>query len=226
MRKRNQGVTLIALVVSIVVLLILAGITMNYVMGGNSIFKQALEAKEKTEIAKLRERIEIIQIDWWKDKKLDPTVTLDDFWERLIADNIIKNKEYIEGPEEKEGNDIYLLDTTEGYLVEVIVTPDGNIIIGEIEKGGTLPPKVQSIQVMNKTSNSIEVKVVTSRLEEGKLSYYYKKENETEYHELKDKVKVTDLTANYTGLKQDQIYNIKVVVENKKRGKGKKRSMY
>ena len=47
----NQGITLVALVVTIVVLLILAGITIMYTMGDNSIFKKAQEAKNKTEEA-------------------------------------------------------------------------------------------------------------------------------------------------------------------------------
>ena len=34
-RKENKGITLVALVVTIVVLLILAGITITYVMGDN-----------------------------------------------------------------------------------------------------------------------------------------------------------------------------------------------
>ena len=47
----TSGITLVALVVTIVVLLILAGITIMYVMGDNSIFKKAQEAKDKTEQA-------------------------------------------------------------------------------------------------------------------------------------------------------------------------------
>ncbi len=46
--KRQKGITLVALVVTIVVLLILAGITIMYTMGENSIFKKAQEAKDKT----------------------------------------------------------------------------------------------------------------------------------------------------------------------------------
>lgn len=49
--KRNKGITLIALVVTVVVLLILAGITLTYVLGDNSIFKLAQDAKNKTEEA-------------------------------------------------------------------------------------------------------------------------------------------------------------------------------
>ena len=46
--KRQKGITLVALVVTIVVLLILAGITIMYTVGENSIFKKAQEAKDKT----------------------------------------------------------------------------------------------------------------------------------------------------------------------------------
>lgn len=49
--KNTTGITLVALVVTIVVLLILAGITIMYTMGENSIFKKAQEAKDKTDQA-------------------------------------------------------------------------------------------------------------------------------------------------------------------------------
>ena len=44
--KKSTGITLVALVVTIVVLLILAGITITYVMGDNSIFKKAQDKGE------------------------------------------------------------------------------------------------------------------------------------------------------------------------------------
>ncbi|MCI9087736.1 MAG: type II secretion system protein, partial [Clostridia bacterium] len=47
-REEQKGITLVALVVTIVVLLILAGITIMYTMGENSIFKKAQDAKDKT----------------------------------------------------------------------------------------------------------------------------------------------------------------------------------
>ena len=56
----TAGITLVALVVTIVVLLILAGITLVYVFGDNGIFGQASKAKIQTEIAKARERLEIV----------------------------------------------------------------------------------------------------------------------------------------------------------------------
>ena len=46
--KRNKGITLIALVVTIIVLLILAGVSINLVLGENGLITQAQEAKEKS----------------------------------------------------------------------------------------------------------------------------------------------------------------------------------
>ena len=49
--KENNGITLVALVVTIVVLLILAGVSINLVLGENGLITQAQEAKRKTEEA-------------------------------------------------------------------------------------------------------------------------------------------------------------------------------
>lgn len=49
--KNNKGITLIALVVTIVVLLILAGISINALIGDNGLIKRAQDAKDKWETA-------------------------------------------------------------------------------------------------------------------------------------------------------------------------------
>ncbi len=55
MESLNRGITLIALVITIVVLLILAGVSIAMLTGDNGIITQAQKAKEKTEEAKIRE---------------------------------------------------------------------------------------------------------------------------------------------------------------------------
>ena len=50
-QKQQKGITLIALVITIIVLLILAGISISMLMGQNGILNRAQEAKEKTEKA-------------------------------------------------------------------------------------------------------------------------------------------------------------------------------
>ena len=54
-KKNTRGITLIALVITIIVLLILAGVTIAALSGDNGIFTRAKEAKEKTEQAQKEE---------------------------------------------------------------------------------------------------------------------------------------------------------------------------
>ena len=53
--RKNQGITLIALVITVIVLLILAGVTIATLTGDNGILTRAQEAKNKTEQAQKEE---------------------------------------------------------------------------------------------------------------------------------------------------------------------------
>ena len=50
-RSSNKGITLIALVITIIVLLILAGVSIAMLTGENGVLTKATEAKDQTEIA-------------------------------------------------------------------------------------------------------------------------------------------------------------------------------
>lgn len=55
--KNQRGITLIALVVTIVVLLILAGITITYVMSEGGIFNTAKKAATETEVGAIKDYV-------------------------------------------------------------------------------------------------------------------------------------------------------------------------
>ena len=55
MQRNTKGITLIALVVTIIILIILSGVSINLVLGENGIVTIAKRAKENTEIAKVEE---------------------------------------------------------------------------------------------------------------------------------------------------------------------------
>ena len=57
--KSNKGITLVALVVTIIVLIILAGISINLILDDNGIITIAKQAKENTELAKVEEETEL-----------------------------------------------------------------------------------------------------------------------------------------------------------------------
>ena len=58
-QKKEKGITLIALVITIIVLLILAGVTIATLTGDNGILTKANEAKESTEIETEKEIIKL-----------------------------------------------------------------------------------------------------------------------------------------------------------------------
>ena len=62
MKKQERGITLIALVVTIVVLLILAGISIGMLTGENGIIGQSKEAKESTEISQEKEIVNMASV--------------------------------------------------------------------------------------------------------------------------------------------------------------------
>ena len=53
----TAGITLVALVVTIVVLLILAGVTISLIMNNNGIINRAMDARDETKIATIRDNI-------------------------------------------------------------------------------------------------------------------------------------------------------------------------
>ena len=64
MKERNntKGITLIALVITIIVLLILAGVSIAMLTGQNGILTQANNAKNETELASAKEKVELAVI--------------------------------------------------------------------------------------------------------------------------------------------------------------------
>lgn len=58
-KTKEKGITLIALIITIIVLLILAGVSLNMIMGDNGILKQAKTATVKQRFAKYKEELEL-----------------------------------------------------------------------------------------------------------------------------------------------------------------------
>lgn len=62
--KQTKGITLVALVISIVIIIILATIAINFTFGDNGLITMALYAKDKTEESILNERIAFASLEW------------------------------------------------------------------------------------------------------------------------------------------------------------------
>ena len=82
--NRNRGITLIALVITIIVLLILAGVSISMLSGDNGLLKKAGQARDDTIIGEEREQVELAYISA-AVKKLGDDVTYSELQEELDA---------------------------------------------------------------------------------------------------------------------------------------------
>ena len=126
-RKGNKGITLIALVITIIILLILAGITIGLVTGDNGILAQATRAKEETEIAQEKEEI-ILAYNTAVAKKQSADITAKELDEELKA-----NEAGADAIEDGENIKVTFEESKREYIID----KNGNITEGG---SGTVTP--------------------------------------------------------------------------------------
>ena len=161
--KKETGITLLALVITIIVLLILAGIIIGAITGDNGIIQNALSAKEQTEIANEREIVEEATVRAMGKNKRG----------NIVRDELQEELDKITG----EGETIVTTDTEEsGYFVKFVdsgriykVSIDGEVeylgkedelitqaeIIADPESNST-PELIQQVDLTVKTPIEIE----------------------------------------------------------------------
>ena len=210
--KQNLGITLIALVVTIVVMLILAGITLQTALGDGGLIDLANQSKEQQIIATYKDRIGIVGINWSLNRALDDSVTVDDLWQDMQDAGIIEDKD--RDVEKLDDNGNYIITVPEGYRFQIHINEYDDVEVEYIGKENNLLPYINEITIISQTTNSVELQVSVSRLNGGTLSYYYKKIDEPDENYQLVKGDTTDLTASITGLTDKTTYTIKVEATN------------
>ena len=203
--KKEKGITLLALVVTIIVLLILAAVTIVGVVGENGIIKRAMKAVEEHKIGALTETLEVYK----------GPVAIENLGEVPIEKYI----EYVKEQEKLGDDKIEQIDPWQYYVIleekyAFLIREEENQDLSIIYMGRPeeLPPRITSLNAES-TSNKIKIRVEGRRLEEGKYKYYIKREKEEEYGEALGENETGEYT--YEGLEQNHIYYVKVEVEAK-----------
>ena len=91
--KASNGITLIALVITIIVLLILAGISISMLDGDNGILTKTTDSRKMTEIADAKEQAQL-DILAWQTEKISKGEN-SDLNDTVIKEEILKNKSYV-----------------------------------------------------------------------------------------------------------------------------------
>ena len=126
LRKENKGITLVALVITIIILLILAGISIS-TLTNTGIFGKAKDAQSKSALAEAKEKMTLLLNEWQMDH-VTSTKTLNDFLQEKYKDGTISQFYQLDN-----GN--YELEIN-GYVG--VIDEEGNIV-EEMQKAGPRP---------------------------------------------------------------------------------------
>ena len=75
--KENKGITLVALIITIIILLILAGVTINLVIGENGLITKSKQGIEASEISSIKEQAELVKSELSISEQLDISLKFD-----------------------------------------------------------------------------------------------------------------------------------------------------
>ena len=148
--RSPKGITLVSLVVTIVILIILATVSFNGLVGENGLITQAQKAVEMQKISSVQEELELAKGQAYIEGK--GHIDADRYFEILEEEGIIIDKEE---DVEKIEEGVYEVTTEEGYVFEVIIPEDGEIEIDYIGKGENIGPRIKEIKVVEITGKKI-----------------------------------------------------------------------
>lgn len=148
--KKFDGITLISLVVTIIILLIIAGIGISITIGENRILKKAQQGREKYKEAAAREKLELALVDLQAQKVLDSTYN-----ETTYIDNYLVTKQMA-----VIGNKV----TVDGWQFEI----DRNvpkIVIGlgkgQVQESTTINIKTAITNATDYTKATIKIEITS-----------------------------------------------------------------
>ena len=94
--KKQNGITLISLVISIIVMLILAGVSINAIVGENGVLTKAQNAKLSSEEAARLEELELILLEYNSSEFLGESDGFAAFLADKKADGTIQDYIYLD----------------------------------------------------------------------------------------------------------------------------------
>ena len=140
--KTNKGITLVALVITIIILLILAGISIMS-LTNTGLFGKAQEAKTKTKMADAKDAI-MLTLNEWQMEHATLDTTLEAFFNEKVKSGELS------GFEENEGTEGEYKVSKDGYYV--VINSNGEIVENIAKEG----PKPQITNIKITTDGTTE----------------------------------------------------------------------
>ena len=159
MLKKEKGVTLIALIITILVLLILAGVVMNTVIGEDGLLKKASDASDANKKAEIKEELELYLGELKIQSLLDGQKFDTEYVKNKLIEKYPELGITIEGTEIKikeNGEEIATIDDKFKVIVEGIpVKSEYQLIADMFDPAGTDISKIKVGDYIAYTPNTV-----------------------------------------------------------------------
>ena len=182
---REQGITLLALVITVIIIIILATVAISFLFGENGLITRAQQAKLQQEIETARETLTMVLGDAFIEKKINPAYDQNEFLDDFI--------------EEREPN-VYLSENAIGLDGHVFDLDRSVPELGEYQ-GELTGPRIQEMTITKESTSTVTVVVTAENAEGATYEYSYKKSTEGSH--------------TFTGLTSETDYNIQVTVTDR-----------
>ena len=156
--KEMRGITLIALVITIVIIMILAGVTISLVVGNNNLFDKAKSTQKIQTVAGIKEALELEKVDIQAESK---KVDLDTYLEQISTGKKNYNLSSKEKVDEKNAE--IIVNDEYKFLVKDKENGDVEIIYDGIAKADDLTISSKNGTYTYPNSGTFEVTNNTSR---------------------------------------------------------------
>lgn len=202
--------------ITIIVLLILAGITIASIQGDNGIINKGQEAKVKTEILQYQEQLDIIKYhEYGKSYTIDNIEFLETYAEAVRNDEMFKEAKEVSVDEE---NELVVVITKEGYIFEVTI--DDIVYVGNDDGSIDIDINDVTVEITKEptswTNGKVSVKISTNirgitkqySLDNGKTWEEYSKPIEIENNGTEIQARAVNENNEMTKVVTEKIENI------------------
>ena len=183
--KKEKAITLIALVITIIVILILAGISIATLTGENGIINKANVAKEESKKAEYKEELELIgqelQIEQMTENITDKEYM--NKYEEKIKEDVMFKEAKVSNPTTENDTIVIIVITKEGYVYKITKTKVD--FIGK--QGETTPPDLKDSDIegvcnpSDWTNGEVKVTVKVNNKELSKYTIKYSLDGKTDW---------------------------------------------
>jgi len=199
----KKGITLIALIITIIVLLILAGVSIATLAGNNGVLTKATHAREETRYGNVNEEVQLWKIDWETYNlvgNVNKPLEEEEFIEKLLTNKLVNENEI-----DRDKKIITISNKEISYKLDVQANEE--VVISELPT---------SIVASDTTSSKLKVQVQKpeSLGEDVEYTYTIKKKDTSETENIIQTHTVNETSFTFTSLEEKTDYLIEVSTSN------------